>query len=123
MVEEYRRRELTDEDTKKIRGTSKKYVVLNVDVSSTHTDEDLANIATHRDSGVVFSWNEFSAVYYITDLKHPIDYSLVLNDTGNDEIPILTRGTEVNNVVEVTSIYFNNTATSADPVVLLLEGE
>jgi len=106
--------------------SSDKYAVLAVDVSSTHTDADLANIATHHPSGDAFSWDEFTNINWIKDMRHPVDFGLKLADTGNDRAEFTAKGqnwTRIANILKANLvIYFTNTATSATTVLLLLEG-
>jgi len=104
---------------------SSKYAVLEVDVSSTHDDTDLADIATHYPSGDAFSWDEFQAIIFITDLKHDVDYELKYNDTANDAELVTAKGTKIYRTgvdgEKITKIFFTNTAT-ATSVLLKLEG-
>jgi len=103
-----------------------KYAILSVDVSSAHTDEDLANIATHHPSGDDFSWDEFTNINWIKDMRHPIDFGLKLADTGNDRAEFTAKGQNWNRIAGVLKdnlvIYFTNSATNATDVLLLLEG-
>ena len=55
---------------------SDRYAQLAVDVSSTHDDANLADIATHYPSGDAFSWDEFDKIIFVTDLQHPVDWEL-----------------------------------------------
>jgi len=106
--------------------SSSKYAVLAVDVSTAHTDADLANIATHHPSGDAFSWEEFTNINWIKDIQHPVDYSLKLADTGNDRVEFSARGQNWERIAGVLEgslvIYFTNTATTDTDVLLLLEG-
>jgi len=106
--------------------SSSSYAVLAVDVSSTHTDADLANIATHHPSGDAFSWDEFNNINWIKDIQHPVDYGLKLADTGNDRVEFSARGQNWERIAGVLKgnlvIYFTNTATTGTDVLLLLEG-
>jgi len=106
--------------------SSSKYAVLAVDVSVAHTDEDLANIATHHPSGNAFSWDEFNNINFITDLQHPVDYGLKLADTNNNRAEFSARGQEWSRIASILEdslvIYFTNTATTGTNVLLLLEG-
>jgi len=106
--------------------SSSKYAILSVDVSSAHTDEDLANIATHHPSGDAFSWDEFNNINWIKDIQHPVDYGLKLADTGNDRVEFSARGQNWERIAGVLEgnlvIYFTNTATVGTDVLLLLEG-
>lgn len=106
--------------------SSSKYVVLAVDVSSTHTDEDLANIATHHPSGDAFSWDEFNNINWIKDIQHPVDYGLKLASTENDRVEFSARGQNWERVALILAnnlvIYLTNSQTSSTSVLLLLEG-
>jgi len=106
--------------------SSSKYAVLAVDVSSTHTDADLANIATHHPSGDSFSWSEFNNINWIKDMRHSVDFGLKLADTGNDRAEFTAKGQNWNRIASVLEdsliIYFTNSATNATTVLLLLEG-
>jgi len=100
-----------------------KYAVLEVDLSSTHTDEDLANIATHRDSGETFDWSEFTKIIFITTLNHPVDYDLAYNDPDNDLEPVTDSGTQIYRTAGgIEKIYITNSATSATELILKIEG-
>jgi len=105
---------------------SSKYAVLAVDVSSAHTDADLANIATHHPSGDSFSWSEFTNINWIKDMRHSVDFGLKLADTGNDRAEFTAKGQNWDRIANVLEgslvIYFTNTATSSTNVLLLLEG-
>jgi len=100
-----------------------KYAVLEVDVSSAHTDEDLANIATHYPSGNAFSWDEFSTegIIFITDLRHSVDFELKKDSTSNDAAMFFTDGQSWERV-GASSLYITHTATNATTVIILLEG-
>jgi len=102
------------------------YAVLAVDVSSAHTDVDLATIATHHPSGDPFSWDEFTNINWIKDMRHSVDFGLKLADTGNDRAEFTAKGQNWNRIAEVLEdslvIYFTNTTTSSTSVLLLLEG-
>jgi len=106
--------------------SSSKYAVLEVDVSSEHTDADLADIATHHPSGDAFSWDEFTNINWIKDMRHPIDFGLKLADTGNDRAEFTAKGQNWNRIAGVLNgslvIYFTNSSTSTTNVLLLLEG-
>jgi len=108
------------------RFSSTSYAVLAVDVSSTHTDADLANIATHHPSGDTFSWDEFTNINWIKDMRHSVDFGLKLADTGNDRAEFTAKGQNWDRIANVLEgslvIYFTNTATSSTNVLLLLEG-
>jgi len=104
------------------RFATTKYAVLSVDVSSTHDDVDLANIATHHPSGDAFSWDEFTAIIFVTDRRHTVNFELKYNDTGNDADFYSARGDGVEHLLGITKIFFSNDATDATPVLLLLEG-
>jgi len=108
------------------RWSSSRYAVLAVDVSSAHTDEDLANIATHHPSGNAFSWDEFTNINWITDIRHTVDFGLKLADTGNDRNEFTAKGQKWTRMASVLEgslvIYFTNTATNATTVLLVLEG-
>jgi len=102
---------------------SSKYAILNVDISVAHTDEDLANIATHRDSGVAFSWDEFTKIIFITTLNHPVDYDLAYNDSANDKEPVTAKGTKIYRTAGgIEKIYITHSATSATALILKIEG-
>jgi len=105
---------------------SSKYAVLEVDVSSTHTDADLATIATHHPSGDLFSWDEFTNINWIKDMRHSVDFGLKLADTANDRAEFTAKGQNWNRIASILAenlvIYFTNTATSATTVLLELEG-
>jgi len=102
---------------------SSKYVVLEVDLSATHTDEDLANIATHYPSGGAFSWDEFTKIIFITTLNHPVDYELAYNDPANDHEPVTGAGTKIYRTAEgIEKMYLTNTATSGTALRLKVEG-
>jgi len=106
--------------------SSNRYAILAVDVSSTHTDADLANIANHHPSGDDFSWSEFTNINWIKDMRHPVDFGLKLADTENDRAEFTAKGQNWNRIAGVLKgsliIYFTNTATSGTNVLLLLEG-
>ena len=103
--------------------SSSKYAIVNVDLSSTHTDEDLANITTHRNSGEAFSWDEFTKIVFITTLNHPVDYDLAYNDPDNDLEPITGPGTQIYRTAGgIERIYITNSATSETALILKLEG-
>jgi len=102
--------------------SSSKYAVLEVDVSTTHNDADLANIATHYPSGDDFSWNEFTEIIFVTDRRHTVNFELKYNDTENDADFYSARGDGVKHLLGITQMFFTNTATDATPVLLLLEG-
>jgi len=105
------------------RFATTKYAILNVDVSAAHTDEDLANIATHRDSGASFSWDEFTKIIFITTLNHPVDYDLAYNDPDNDLEPVTASGTQIYRTAGgIEKIYITHSATSATALILKLEG-
>jgi len=103
-----------------------RYAVLAVDVSSTHTDADLANIATHHPSGDAFSWDEFNNINWIKDMRHTVDFGLKLADTENDRSEFVARGQNWNRIAGILKdnlvIYFTNTTTTGTDVLLLLEG-
>jgi len=108
--------------------TTRKYVVLQVDVSSTHDDADLADIATHYPSGDAFSWDEFNGIIFITDIKLPInEFELKYNSTDNDAEPFTAAGQTVEHTgvdgEPITSIYFSNNDTDpSNNVIIKLEG-
>jgi len=106
--------------------SSSKYAVLEVDVSVAHTDVDLATIATHYPSGTAFSWDEFTNINWIKDMRHSVDFGLKLADTGNDRAEFTAKGQNWNRIADILAenlvIYFTNTATSGTTVLLLLEG-
>jgi len=103
--------------------SSSLYAILNVDVSVAHTDEDLANIATHRDSGASFSWDEFTKIIFITTINHPVDYDLAYNDPDNDLEPVTASGTQIYRTAGgIEKIYITHSATSATALILKLEG-
>jgi len=108
------------------RWSSSKYAILSVDVSSEHTDEDLANIATHHPSGDSFSWDEFTNINWIKDMRHTVDFGLKLADTENDRAEFTAKGQNWNRIAGVLEgslvIYFTNSTTDATPVLLELEG-
>ena len=108
------------------RWATSKYAILAVDVSSAHTDADLANIATHHPSGDSFSWSEFTNINWIKDMRHSVDFGLKLADTGNDRAEFTAKGQNWDRIANVLEgslvIYFTNTATSSTNVLLLLEG-
>jgi len=103
---------------------SSRYAILNVDVSAAHTDEDLANIATHRDSGASFSWDEFTEIIFITTLNHPItDYDLAYNDPDNDLEPVTDPGTQIYRTAGgIEKIYITHSDTSTTALILKVEG-
>jgi len=103
--------------------SSSKYAILSVDLSVAHTDEDLANIATHRDSGSAFDWSEFTKIIFITTLNHPVDYDLAYNDPNNDLEPVTGSGTQIYRTAGgIEKIYLTNSATSSTALILKLEG-
>jgi len=106
--------------------SSSKYAILAVDVSSTHTDADLATIATHHPSGNAFSWDEFNNINFITCMRHPVDFGLKLADTGNNRAEFTAKGQKWTRIASVLEdsliIYFTNSATSGTTVLLELEG-
>jgi len=105
------------------RWASSRYAILEVDLSSTHTDEDLANIATHYPSGGAFSWDEFTKIIFITTLNHPVDYELAYNDPDNDHEPVTGAGTEIYRTAGgIETMYLTNTATSTTALKLKIEG-
>jgi len=101
---------------------SSKYAQLAVDVSSTHDDADLADIATHYPSGDAFSWDEFDKIIFVTDLQHPVDWEVKINDTANDAITFKARGDTMERVLPIDKLFFTNTATSTTDVLILMEG-
>jgi len=102
---------------------SDRYAVLEVDLSSAHSDEDLANIATHYPSGDAFSWMEFTKIIFITTLNHPVDYEFAYNDPDNDHEPITAKGTKIYRTAGgIEKMYLTNTATSATALRLKIEG-
>jgi len=114
--EEMRKRALS-------KWTSSKYAVLNVDVSTAHTDQDLAEISTHRNSGEAFSWDEFTRIIFITTLNHPVDYDLAYNDPDNDKEPVTASGTQIYRTAGgIERIYITHSATSTTALILKLEG-
>ena len=102
--------------------SSSKYAQLAVDVSSTHDDADLADIATHYPSGDAFSWSEFDKIIFVTDLQHPVDWEVKINDTANDAITFKARGDTMERVLPIDKLFFTNTATSTTDVLILMEG-
>jgi len=101
---------------------SSRYAQLAVDVSSTHDDADLADIATHYPSGDPFSWDEFDKIIFVTDLQHPVDWEVKLNDTSNDAVTFKARGDTMERVLPIDKLFFTNTATSTTDVLILMEG-
>jgi len=104
------------------RWSSSKYAQLAVDVSSTHDDADLADIATHYPSGDAFGWNEFDKIVFVTSLQHPVDWEVKINSTENDAIPFKARGDSLERVLKIDKLFFTNSATSTTDVLILLEG-
>jgi len=102
--------------------SSSRYAQLAVDVSSTHDDADLADIATHYPSGDSFSWDEFNKIIFVTDLQHPVDWEVKINDTANDAVPFSARGDSLERVLKIDKLFFTNTATSTTDVLILMEG-
>jgi len=101
---------------------SDRYAQLAVDVSSTHDDADLADIATHYPSGDSFSWDEFDKIIFVTDLQHPVDWEVKIDDTSNDAITFKARGDTMERVLPIDKLFFTNTATSTTDVLILMEG-
>jgi len=105
------------------RWASSKYAILEVDLSATHTDEDLADIATHYPDGGAFSWDEFTEIIFVTTLNHPCDYELAYNDPDNDHEPVTGAGTQIYRTAGgIEKIFLTNTATSATALRLKIEG-
>jgi len=103
--------------------SSSLYAILEVDLSTTHTDEDLANIAAHYPDGGAFSWDEFNKIIFITTLNHPVDYEFAYNDPDNDHEPVTGAGTQIYRTAGgIEKIYLTNTATSATALRLKIEG-
>jgi len=102
--------------------SSNRYAQLAVDVSSTHDDADLADIATHYPSGDAFSWDEFDKIIFVTDLQHPVDWEVKINDTANDAVTFKARGDTMERVLPIDKLFFTNTATSTTDVLILMEG-
>jgi len=104
------------------RFSSTSYAQLAVDVSSTHDDADLADIATHYPSGDAFSWDEFDKIIFVTDLQHPVDWEVKINDTANDAVTFKARGDTMERVLPIDKLFFTNTDTSTTDVLILMEG-
>jgi len=98
-----------------------KYVVLQVDVSSTHNDTDLADIATHYPSGDDFSWDEFNKIIFVTDRRHTVNYEIRYNSTDNDADLYEGRGDGIEHY-GIEKMFLSNDSTDGTPVLLLLEG-
>jgi len=105
---------------------SSRYAILAVDVSVAHTDEDLANIATHHPSGDAFSWDEFNNINFITCMRHSVDFGLKLASTNNNRAEFTAKGQKWTRIADILEdnlvIYFTNSATSGTTVLLELEG-
>jgi len=102
---------------------SDRYAILEVDLSATHTDADLATIATHYPSGTAFSWDEFTKIIFITTLNHPVDYELAYNDPANDYEPVTGAGTQIYRTAGgIEKIYLTNSVTSTTSLRLKIEG-
>jgi len=103
---------------------SSKYALLECDMDPDHDDVEISGRPdfVHHDSGEQFSWDGWTSVVFITDLRHDGDFGLKLKSTDNDIIPFRARGDTAERILsDVTSIYFNNTGT-AGTNYLLLEG-
>jgi len=87
-----------------------------------HDDVEIAGNAdfVHHDSGEQFSWDGWTSVLSIADLRHDGDFGIKLKSTDNDIIPFKARGDSVERILSgVTAIYFNNTGTAGTNYLLL----
>jgi len=106
------------------RWASSKYALLECNMDPDHDDVEISGHAdfVHHDSGEQFSWDGWTSVVFITDLRHDGDFGLKLKSTDNDIIEFSARLDRASRILsEVTAIYFNNTGTSGTNY-LLLEG-
>jgi len=104
--------------------SSSKYALLECNMDNDHDDVEISGHPdfVHHDSGAQFSWEGWTSVVFITDLRHDGDFGIKLKSTDNDIIPFRVRGDTAQRILSgVTAIYFNNTGTSGTNY-LLLEG-
>lgn len=103
------------------------YAVLDVDVSASRDQANLADIATHYPSGDSFAFSEFTSILNITDLQHPVDYDLFFNDRSEDGVPFRDIGDGLAQFgalgIPISSIFLTTQGTSGTNVRLLLEGK